>query len=244
MNKIRNLLIFMSFAIMSFGTKAQMTGGEAFYKIVVHNSLNADKAEGSFKDDLLAALVDVKDMRPRLSFTSQHALYEANQSITTTSLVMAAISYCDCDIPYYYSKEEGKAMQYNSSGPFMGEKQYLIEQPLDLKWKIGKETKKIDQYTCYKATALSLDSDGDSQPVEAWFCPEIPFAYGPRGFGGLPGLILELRYDRSVIGLESLQLSSKPVQIKMPTEGKRISFAEFNNINKPKLAKFLEEQQK
>jgi GLPGLI family protein len=89
---------------------------------------------------------------------------------------------------------------------------------------------------------LTLNSDGKSQPVEAWFCPEIPFAYGPRGFGGLPGLILELRYDRSVIGLESLQLSSKPVSIKMPTEGKRISFADFHSINKAKLARFLEEQ--
>jgi len=237
-------ILFCFILFFSIPSESQVIGGNAFYKVIVTESFLTDKITGEIRERVIASEQVVTDLRIELIFNLQNALFNLTNNKDLAGIHLAASAYCDCSDPFFYSLSEGKSMQYNSAGPFMGEKQYLIEQPLDLKWKIEKETKKIDQYTCYKATALTLDSDGKSQPVEAWFCPEIPFAFGPRGFGGLPGLILELRYDRSVIGLESLKLSSKPVQIKMPTEGKHISFAEFHNINKAKLAKFLEEQQK
>lgn len=48
-------------------------------------------------------------------------------------------------------------------------------------WKITTETKKINNFLCYKAI-----------PIEARFCPEIPLPYGPENYAGLPGSIFEV----------------------------------------------------
>ena len=63
-------------------------------------------------------------------------------------------------------------------------------------WNITTETKTINGYLCYKATAhyeefqkfrnrtLSFD------PL-VWFAPKLPYPFGPKGMHGLPGLIME-----------------------------------------------------
>lgn len=63
-------------------------------------------------------------------------------------------------------------------------------------WTITSESKQIGDYLCYKATNIYHVDNGlkvFNHPVTAWFCPEIPFPFGPIGYGNLPGLILELK---------------------------------------------------
>ncbi len=64
-------------------------------------------------------------------------------------------------------------------------------------WVLQNETKKIDGYTCYKATVSRVLYTENEHTVEAWYTPEIPIPFGPIGYGGLPGLILQLT-QRSV----------------------------------------------
>ncbi|QAR29992.1 GLPGLI family protein [Ornithobacterium rhinotracheale] len=66
--------------------------------------------------------------------------------------------------------------------------EYSIPTP-QLKWKLQKDKKEILGYTVQKA----ITSYGGRE-WEAWFAQEIPLAYGPYVFNGLPGLILEI-YD-------------------------------------------------
>lgn len=71
---------------------------------------------------------------------------------------------------------------------FMG-KMFLVQDSLkDYKWKVTGESKMIQEYMCIKATY----TNDTSMNVEAWFTPQIPISIGPRNYGGLPGLILEL----------------------------------------------------
>jgi GLPGLI family protein len=85
----------------------------------------------------------------------------------------------------------------------------------DLNWQIDFETsKKVGEYTCFKATTskkvLMSSSKVVDQPITAWFCPELPYPFGPTTFAGLPGLILELEYyDKTVIYADKISLNKK-----------------------------------
>ncbi len=77
----------------------------------------------------------------------------------------------------------------------------VADWPLDTEWTITEETRTIAGYAARKATAASemvylVNNERIVQPgeVEAWFTPDIPLGTGPNRLGGLPGLILEVRY--------------------------------------------------
>jgi GLPGLI family protein len=62
-------------------------------------------------------------------------------------------------------------------------------------WNITSESKIIDNYLCYKAEyikKIKVNGVEKSKLVIAWFAPSLPYPYGPNGYNGLPGLILEL----------------------------------------------------
>lgn len=86
----------------------------------------------------------------------------------------------------------------------------------DYKWNITTESKMIDNYYCLKATCqIKGRGRGGAvidKEITAYFCPALNYQFGPREFCGLPGLILEVVVDNSVIGIESISfnnLSSK-----------------------------------
>lgn len=65
-------------------------------------------------------------------------------------------------------------------------RKFLINDELNYSWKITNETKKIKDYTCYKATTTFRGNN-----FEVWFTPDIPINAGPWKWYGLPGLIVE-----------------------------------------------------
>jgi GLPGLI family protein len=102
---------------------------------------------------------------------------------------------------------------------------------IDLDWKLTKETKKIDQYICYKAV-LSIqfnDRKGKQKTKEiiAWYAPSLPFKYGPKNFYNLPGLILELRENKTTYLASKITLEKNPSVIKFP-KGKTTTVDEYS----------------
>lgn len=75
-----------------------------------------------------------------------------------------------------------------------------------LNWKITKESQKILNYTCYKATTTFRGRN-----YSAWFTPEIPFNYGPWKLHGLPGLILKAETDSFEFEAKRIALNSKNI---------------------------------
>lgn len=88
----------------------------------------------------------------------------------------------------------------------------MIKEPLKVNWKLHNETKTIDGYLCYKATNINCVDNGHGKifnhPVTAWYCPKLPYRYGPNGYGNLPGLILELQVRNVVYGAKKIDLNS------------------------------------
>lgn len=77
-------------------------------------------------------------------------------------------------------------------------------------WKLHNETKEIDGYTCYKATIDYVHFYTERKfTIEAWYTPEIPIPYGPIGFGGLPGLVLQLKHSHVIFVAKKVTLNPK-----------------------------------
>lgn len=78
---------------------------------------------------------------------------------------------------------------------------FYVKNDATQNWILSDETKIINKYLCYKATNIYKvvnPSRTFYHPVVAWYCPDLPFKYGPNGYGNLPGLILELQVRNSV----------------------------------------------
>ena len=94
-------------------------------------------------------------------------------------------------------------------------------------WSITGQKKTISGYETQLATCLFR-----GRSYEAWFAPSIPISAGPNLFGGLPGLILELR---SVDGdhhfrLDALQKRSADIvewKVRLVKEVSRPQFRDY-----------------
>lgn len=107
----------------------------------------------------------------------------------------------------------------------------LVENSLDTnKWEISTESKKIENYICYKAIKKIpfTDRKGQSKVKEvlAWFAPSLPYSYGPKNFYGLPGLILELIENRATYLATFINLKNQQINIDFP-KGKTITKAVY-----------------
>lgn len=106
----------------------------------------------------------------------------------------------------------------------------LIRENLKNKeWEITTESKIIDKYLCYKAIhkyKFIRDNKEKTREVIAWFCPALPFSYGPGDFNGLPGLIIELTDKYTTFLATSISISDKVIDIEIP-KGKTISMEEY-----------------
>ncbi|QAA81687.1 GLPGLI family protein [Aequorivita sp. H23M31] len=125
-------------------------------------------------------------------------------------------------------------------------KPFLIQDTIEIRdWKLSKESKTIGEYVCFKATYLppSLSGDKDNEEnssthsetkeeeIIAWYTPQIPVKNGPKNYGGLPGLILEVQEGKLIFLCTKIVLSPKePMGIIKPSKGKKVSQKEFDAI--------------
>jgi GLPGLI family protein len=170
---------------------------------------------------------------------------------------------------YYKNVQEGT---YSNETETFG-KIFLIQDNLkQLAWTMTGETKKIGNYTCYKATAVrAVDTTQmtfrmgrppreeaqkkdstqtnslfqEKKPTEititAWYTMDIPVAQGPAHYWGLPGLIMEVSDDRTVLLCSKIVLNpAEKLEIKAPSKGKKVSQAEFDQIMKDKVKEMSE----
>ena len=155
--------------------------------------------------------------------------------------------------PVYKDVALNKSLQ---STEFMGKKFLISNDPDKIKWVMEKEQKLIGNYLCFKATAQvskpktmtsvwrnaekQNDSIKDSavggaeeeySTITAWYTPQIPVSHGPAQYGGLPGLILELTTDNTVMLCTKVVMNpEKRIQISEPKKGEFVSRTEFENI--------------
>ena len=81
----------------------------------------------------------------------------------------------------------------------------LVKDSIKNDWTISYEKRIIGGYKCYKATKKC----SCGQDIVAWFTPEIPLPFGPAGYAGTPGLILDITYFKHTLRIKKLKLLRK-----------------------------------
>lgn len=132
------------------------------------------------------------------------------------------------------------------SQEFYGKKFLVKDKLLTIDWNMGKESKQIGQYMCFKATAsiptseltwydfswssLRSSENADKNQevamteVEAWYTPQIPVGHGPAEYWGLPGLILEVSAGNTVMLCSKIVMNpEEKIKIEAPENGKEIT---------------------
>lgn len=143
-------------------------------------------------------------------------------------------------------------------------KKFLVNDVLQpIEWILDSETKKIGNYSCFKATAsiptdeltwysfswdkLRNTTESDSTAlkevkmtqIEAWYAPQIPVRHGPLDYWGLPGLILEVSADNTTMLCSKIVLNpDEIIEIEAPTKGKEVSKTEYQTIITEKMKEF------
>ncbi|PHI18544.1 hypothetical protein CEQ90_17495 [Lewinellaceae bacterium SD302] len=79
---------------------------------------------------------------------------------------------------------------------------HVVEDYNKYDWCIEEESKVIGTYNCIKATGslwVGTQCCGpQKRDLIAWFTLDVPLPYGPGGYDGLPGLILQLTVDHKI----------------------------------------------
>ena len=220
-------IIFLFVLVLSFSAFAQKSGVVTYdFKILEDEKMLKNEIIGPYFRKTIEA---AKYIEFNLTFNDSISEFKniKNMSVDGHNLDFV-LSTSGVRKEIYTYKE---TIYRNNADHFFKENEYLIIDPLNKNWVITNETKKIDGYTCYKATNEYVVDNGKifKHPVIAWFCPEIPFSYGPKGYGGLPGLILELQEWNNVFGTKKIDFSNDKKEIILPTKGIVITNQEYQN---------------
>ncbi|NHN26355.1 GLPGLI family protein [Flavobacterium jejuense] len=120
---------------------------------------------------------------------------------------------------------------------------FYIKDTTSYNWKIYNETKLIDGKKCYKATTtkkITLKSRVKEYEVIAWFYSDIPTSFGPKGFNGLPGLIIELIDDKVTLVAKNIKKGVNfPDKKEFENEDALVSQEAYDKIVKEKVNDFF-----
>ena len=116
---------------------------------------------------------------------------------------------------------------------------FLVEGELaPVEWKITSNYSTILGYSCQEAI-----HEDTVRTIKAWFTGAIPVSSGPAGYGGLPGMILQLDMNggKRIITATNIESLSNPELIIKPKDGKKVTASEFKKIVDDKMKEMGEE---
>ncbi len=126
----------------------------------------------------------------------------------------------------YYTNLNNGSVLHQFKGP-LGKDLIIQSDVQDIDWEIQEKTKTIAGYKCQKAIGDVTIPGIKNGEITAWFCPELPFQFGPMEFAGLPGLILGLEQRGFYFHATEVKLDKKNRKITKPTKGELLTAEEY-----------------
>lgn len=209
-------------------SNAQNSSGEVRYSVILGFDENFSKAP-ELKNYYELAQKGARLISYSLLFNSEESLFKINDIVEGNGSEISFAKAFASDNTIYKTKSSTEIISQID----MPIGQFLVTSNMKTDWILTNESKIIDGYNCYKATATLtvVNSVKTFQfPVTAWYCPKIAVSFGPKGYSGLPGLILELQERSTTYGLKSIVFDKEPRTIIKPNKGKKVTEQEFSAI--------------
>ncbi|WP_116788958.1 GLPGLI family protein [Flavobacterium psychrotrophum] len=103
-------------------------------------------------------------------------------------------------------------------------------------WQLKDDVKLINKMTCNKAIGKFR-----GRTYEVWYTKEIPTAFGPWKFNGLPGLVLEAKSTDNNIFIQVAKISTLTASvIKEPAKGKKITLDQYVTYKNNEVNDFID----
>jgi GLPGLI family protein len=236
-------VIALFISIVTFTGFAQIKNGSVKYaaKTMFDNNANIE----AIQNEIDATKKDEGRISFTLNFNSNEASFFVNPILGRTAesieeyCASAMIkTNCYVNIPDKVFRRVG-----NLNG---GE--YIINEEQKADWELTNETKTINGYICYKATSIYHNQSWNDNPklkVTAWYTPKIPVSFGPNGYYGLPGLVLELHTYTTILYVTKIDLNlDKKLEINRLTDGIILTRSDIRKkilaTSLPQIATFME----
>lgn len=239
--KFTLLLFFMNMQIIAQINSALITYKKSHIKRLQAPNKSEKLSENQLKrfaaleskSNSIANKIDFK-----LYYKDNKVIFEADEFMGTPDQKrFAKMALLPFGNGVYYNSKKEKLHQINSFG-----ENFIIKYPTDYtKWQITKESKKIGKYTAFKAIAKEKYGKDNqfTYTITAWFTPEVNISYGPIGYSGLPGLILELTKKNITYYVSKIELNPEnKFDIKKPSKGSLISNDEFRKMASGAMEKY------
>lgn len=108
---------------------------------------------------------------------------------------------------------------------------YVIKADLHpFAWRLIDETKLIKSMKCKKA--ITIDAENGNE-IEAWYTEEIPVSNGPSIYGGLPGLIIQLKTKSHFFEIRNIEETNTEGKIDFPSTQNSITMKDFKKKFNP-----------
>ena len=215
MNYIKFVLTLMMIISVNRSIIAQKLNGKVIYKYRVSNEFlkldSIKKNKEVVKDVFFSINESLKNYQDSFEFVLKFDEVNSNYSWQETMDVeddygaKYAKIFTNSDHFYYMNLDTRESLvQFD-----FFDKKIIIKRKLnELDWELKNDSKQIGNYICFKATTI-VKSTKKTKLIEAWYTPQIPSGFGPKEYGGLPGLILELIEGDLTYYVSSIKLSEK-----------------------------------
>lgn len=262
MKSIITVLIALVVTLTTFAQKDFQGKATYMSKTTMDMSVFGDQMSEQQKKQRMARMKNFLEKTYTLSFTKSTSSFKENVALEAPGASGPSWGRSNGQGSIYKSTKDKKMIEDVEQ---FSKRFLIVEEMEQPQWEMGTETKKIGNYTCYKATLViedkSIDWGGmfrrgnqkekDSTNtkkdekkmlnVTAWYSPQIPISAGPDKYYGLPGLILEINAGRTTMLCTEVSISSDEVlEIEEPTKGKEVSREEYNEIIRVKTEELRE----
>ncbi|QQT26049.1 GLPGLI family protein [Sphingobacterium spiritivorum] len=154
---------------------------DAYVRYAVSHLADSTRKDSPIKQDMYV-------------YVSPNYSYYSKMQPETFSPNQMTFSYDNIPSDVVDSYLYNKSSQEYFKMEFAGNLFRIKTEKKSIDWDIKDEEKEIGGYKCIKAVGTF-----GGRTYEAWYTPELPYAYGPWKLDGLPGLILEAKDLKSEV---------------------------------------------